>query len=161
MLIGSLASTWTPGTDHGHDAYHDDDDDDDDCDDGHCNDDHDNFKSQVFVSFFEGFPNLYDQRQHDVDHNGNDHLGNDHHDNDHHGNDDQDNDNLDQDDSCRILGREREAVVSTNWEIVRQQFFSCSSGTGAHHYDDHDDDLNDDNVDDDGDDDNGCSVLLL
>ena len=140
MLIGSLASTWTPGTDHGHDAYHDDDDG-DDCDDGHCNDDHDNLKSQVFVCLFEGFPNLYDQRQHDVDH--------------------QDNDHLDQDDSCRLLGREREAVVSTNWEIVRQQFFSCSSGTGAHHYDDYDDDLNDYNVDDDGDDDNGCSVLLL
>ena len=23
MLIGSLASTWTPGPDHGHDDYHD------------------------------------------------------------------------------------------------------------------------------------------
>ena len=71
-----------------------------------------------------------------------------HQDNGRHDNDPHNNCN-DQDDSCWLLGRERQTVVSTNWELFRKQFGPCSSGPG-----DDDDDL-DDNVDDDpdGDDD--------
>ena len=63
------------------------------------------------------------------------------------------NDHLDQDDSCWLLGRKRQGVVSTNWQLFRKQFGLCSWGPG-----DDDDDV-DDNVDDNVDDDDDLVVV--